>query len=142
MNRTDFISLNSTLTYNVHTPIPQVLLFHFAQDDRTRMIQRYLRKSHISIRQVLPGEFLHPLGYLFEIPGFSPCPEFNLGGNISQEMLVMKDFSSSQMDAFLQFFHQNNLEAVKLKAVLTPVTAHWNSLALYKELKKEHQAVK
>ena len=39
-----------------------------------------------------------------------------LGENFSEEMLVMKDFSNSQMDAFLQFFRDNQLKNVDLKA--------------------------
>ena len=62
-----------------------------------------------------------------------------MGENFSEEMLVTKDFSNSQMDAFLQFFRDNQLKNVDLKAVLTPVTVHWNSMELYRELKKEHQ---
>ena len=54
----------------------------------------------------------------------------------------MKDFSNSQMDSFLQFFRDNQLKNVDLKAVLTPVTARWNSMELYRELKKEHQKLK
>ncbi len=54
----------------------------------------------------------------------------------------MKDFSNSQMDAFLQFFRDNQLKNVDLKAVLTPVTVHWNSMELYRELKKEHQELR
>lgn len=65
-----------------------------------------------------------------------------MGENFSEEMLVMKDFSNSQMDAFLQFFRDNQLKNVDLKAVLTPVTVHWNSMELYRELKKEHQELR
>lgn len=120
----------------------QILLYNFTGDDRHRMIQRYLRKAGVSIRKVEAPEFLHPLGYLFEIPGFSPNPQFNLGGNFREEMLVMKDFTEDQTDRFLAFFREQNLEPVRLKAILTPVTRHWNSLELYQELCREHEAMK
>ena len=68
--------------------------------------------------------------------------QVSMGENFSEEMLVMKDFSNSQMDAFLQFFRDNQLKNVDLKAVLTPVTVHWNSMELYRELKKEHQELR
>lgn len=82
-------------------------------------------------------EFLENLGFLFEIPGFSKTPSFNLGGNFHEEMMVMKDFSEEQMELFFSFFKENSLPPVELKAVLTPVTMHWSSLRLYEELSKE-----
>ena len=78
------------------------------------------------------------LGYLFGLPGFSPSPQFNLGGNFADEMLVMHNFSQEQQTDFLGFFHRNGLAPVDLKAVLTPVTQHWSSLKLHGELSKEH----
>ena len=120
----------------------QVLLYNFTDSERLRRIRRYLNKEKIPVRLVQAPEFLETLGYLFEIPGFSRTPSFNLGGNFHEEMMVMKDFSDGQMDAFLAFFRENSLPPVDLKAVLTPVTMHWTSLQLYEELSKEHASLK
>lgn len=121
---------------------PQVLLYNFKQDERTRAISRYLNRTGAEVRSVQAPEFLESLGFLFGIPGFAKNPQFNLGGNFSDEMLVMKDFSREEMGLFLNFFHENNLEPVALKAMLTPVTQHWNSLQLHEELCREHEALK
>lgn len=120
---------------------PQVLLYNFRQDERTRLLRRYLRKNGISVRMVETAEFLHPLGYLFGLPGFTPCPQFNMGGNFHEEMMVMGNLSGAQTDGLLDFFRSSGLEPVDLKAVLTPVTAHWSSLKLHDELSKEHKAM-
>lgn len=53
----------------------------------------------------------------------------------------MKNFSPQELDDFLAFFHKNGLSPVELKAVLTPVTMHWNSVQLYKKLKKEQKTM-
>ena len=115
-----------------------VLLYNFNDPDRLRMIRRYLNRQKVKVRIVTTPEFLHPLGYLFGLPGFSPSPQFNLGGNFTDEMLVMHNFSQEQQTDFLGFFHRNGLAPVDLKAVLTPVTQHWSSLKLHGELSKEH----
>lgn len=120
---------------------PQVLLYNFTIDDRAVKLGRWLTKEKIPARIVQAPEFLHPLGFLFEIPGFQPNPQFNLGGNFHDEMIVLKDFSDAQLDGFLRFFRENQLAPIKLKAVLTPVTQYWNSLELHKELTKEHEAM-
>lgn len=117
---------------------PAALLYNFHNPERLRLIRRYLNRRKIKTRIVTTPDFLHPLGYLFEIPGFSPSGEFNLGHNFSEEMLVLKDFSVEEMDAFLAFFHENQIPSVDLKAMLTPVTQHWTSIQLHDELTKEH----
>lgn len=116
----------------------KVLMYNFSEDERTRQISRYLNIAGLSYKTVPVTDYLHPLGYLFGLPGFSPSPQFNLGGNFSDEMLVMYNFSQEQQTAFLSFFHREGLTPVALKAVLTPVTQHWSSLRLHDELSKEH----
>ena len=118
---------------------PSALLYNFNDPDRLRLIRRYLNRQKINTRVVITPEFLHPLGYLFDIPGFQASSQFNMGANFSDEMLVLKDFSSEQMDGFLAFFQENQIPPVALKAMLTPVTQHWSSVQLHDELAKEHK---
>ena len=116
----------------------QILLYNFKDEDRLRQIRRYLNRHRISVRMVQQPEYLESLGLLFEIPGFSKNPVFNLGKNFQEEMMVLKDFSSAQMDDFLAFFRENQIPPVALKAMLTPVTQHWSSIQLHDELSREH----
>ena len=117
------------------------LLYNFEDDDRTRQIRRYLHRAGITTRIVTTPDFLHPLGYLLEVPGFSPNPAFNLGQNFTEEMMIMKDFSEQQLDDFLSFIRSSGLKRIDLKAILTPVNQNWNSLQLYQELTAERNAV-
>lgn len=71
---------------------PAVLLYNFNNPDRLRIIRRYLNRQKVKVRIVTTPEFLHPLGYLFELPGFQPCAQFNLGKNFSEEMMVLNIF--------------------------------------------------
>ena len=119
----------------------QILLYNFKDEDRLHQIRRYLNRHRISVRMVQQPEYLESLGFLFEIPGFSKNPVFNLGKNFQEEMMVLNGFSGSELDGFLAFFKENSLPAVKLKAVLTPVTMHWDSMKLYDELMREHEAL-
>ena len=120
---------------------PQILMYNFQEEKRTHLIRQYLNRAGIGIRVVQTPDFLESLGYLFGLPGFSRNPQFNMGNNFSDEMIVLKDFSREQLDSFLAFFRQNGLKSVSLKAVLTPVTQHWTSMQLYEELRKEHEAM-
>lgn len=119
----------------------EILLYNFVENERYRQIRRYLNKSHIELHIVRAPEFSKPLGALFQLPCFPDQSVFLPGENFREEMIVMKDFSPQELDDFLAFFHKNSLAPVELKAVLTPVTIHWNSVQLYKELKKEQKAM-
>ena len=119
----------------------QVLLSNFRDEARLRQIRRYLNRQKISVTMVQPSQYLEKLGFLFEIPGFSKNPVFNLRQNFQEEMMVLNGFSGSELDGFLAFFKENSLPAVKLKAVLTPVTMHWDSMKLHDELMREHEAL-
>ena len=114
----------------------QILLYNFKDENRLRQIRRYLNRQKISLRMVQPSEYLESLGFLFEIPGFAQNSVFNLGQNFQEEMMVLNGFSSQQ----LAFFKENSLPPVALKAVLTPVTMHWDSMKLHEELMREHAA--
>ena len=119
----------------------QVLLYNFHDEMRLRQIRRYLNRQKISVTVVQPSQYLEKLGFLFEIPGFSKNPVFNLGQNFQEEMMVLNGFSGADLDGFLAFFKENGLLPVKLKAVLTPVTMHWDSVKLHNELMQEHEAL-
>ena len=121
---------------------PQVLLYNLKQDIRTQKLRQYLNTMGAEFRTVTAAEYLHPLGFLFGLPDFEKNPQFNLGGNFSEEMMVLYNFSSEQLDSLLAFFRENKLPSVPLKAVLTPINQHWSSLALYQELVKEREAMK
>lgn len=138
MNFTDLDPFGNPVRYN---RTPQILLYNFASDERTGQITHFLNQSGVSIRTVLPPDFLHPIGYLFELPDFQACSRFNLGQSFPDEMMVMKDFSQDQLNDFLSFFTAAGLKKVSLKSILTPVTAHWDSLTLHKELLQEHRSL-
>ena len=82
----------------------QVLLYNFRDEARLRQIRRYLNRQKISVTMVQPSQYLEKLGFLFEIPGFSKNPVFNLGQNFQEEMMVLNGFSGSELDGFLAFF--------------------------------------
>ena len=104
---------------------PEALLYNFNDPERLRQIRRYLNRQKVKTRIVTA-------------PEFHPSSQFNLGSNFSDEMIVLKDFSSAQMDGFLAFFRENQIPPVALKAMLTPVTQHWSSVQLHDELSREH----
>ena len=56
---------------------------------------------------------------------------------LHEEMMVMAHFSDALMDRWLAVFRQNGLQAVRLKAVLTPYNQSWNCGKLHAMLSLE-----
>ena len=123
--------------YTGMNPKTAVLAVGFDADERTRLIRRYLRRQGIEWIPVEMPAFVQPLGFLAGAAGFSGVNAVNLQGSIPEEMMVMAGFSDAQLDGFLAYFRENGIPGVPLKAVLTPVNAHWNALQLYEALKEE-----
>lgn len=119
----------------------QILLYNFKDDERTQQIRRYLNRKRILFRNVQPPEYAKPLGVLLELPGFEGSHPFNLGYSFSEEMMVFYGFEQNDIWEFLSFFRSEGLKGVALKAMVTPVNQHWNSIRLHDELSLEHRTL-
>ncbi len=116
-----------------------ILLYNFNNDDRTTQIRRFFTKKKIKVKTIQSPDFLQPVGYLCEIPQFSKLSVFNLGNNFSDEMIVMYRLSDELLDEFLQFFKDNSIKPVDLKAVVTIINQNWNSVQLHNALITERK---
>lgn len=115
------------------------LLYNIDDPQRARKIKFILIRMGVRIKNVKKGEYLTPIGVL---AGSGKIPydaaDYN-GPGFSEEMLVMKDFSSRQIDDMILRFRKEKLEKIALKAVLTETNQTWDSITLYKNLREEHE---
>ena len=63
------------------------------------------------------------------------------GPGFEDEMAVMAGFTSSQVDAFIYALRKKGVGRIDYKAVLTSTNQNWNSVTLFHEIKKEHEAM-
>lgn len=119
----------------------QILFYNFKDDERTQQIRRYLNHKRILFRNIQAPEYLKPLGALLGLPGFEGSHPFNLGCNFSEEMIVFYGLEQTDIWEFLSFFREKRLAGVALKAMVTPINQHWNSIQLHDELYREHQTL-
>lgn len=109
--------------------------------EKGRKIKMICIRMKIKIKEVLPEQYLEPVGYLAGSEGIEPNGRIYEGTGFDEEMLLMKGFDQGTLDRFLREFSRNRIERVDLKAVLTPGNVRWSSLELYEEIKKEHEAL-
>ena len=116
---------------------PTVLLFQVRDPMRSAKIHRYLRSQSIRLIEVQNNDLHQSIGADLGLPGIERNPSVYKGPEFEEEMLVMFGFQGSMMRNFLQFFRDEGLAPIALKAVATPTNIFWTGLELYDALKKE-----
>ena len=92
------------------------------------------------IRHVEAEEYKIPLKALVE-GGEQTEKELYTGKGFTEEMLIMQAATEDLLDKALFLMHKEKVR-VELKAVITPNNQEWDSLSLYREIKKEHEYMK
>ena len=116
---------------------PPVLLTYNLHGERAAKIRMAAMRFRVRLRAVERREYARPLAELVE-----NGPEGDWEGEaFDEEMLVMAHFPPALMQAFLQGLRRAGVRPGGLKAMLTPTNAQWDSLALYRELCKEREAI-
>ena len=117
-----------------------VLLYNFTDKARLLKVRRALMPLGFRLKLVEKKDFGLPLGVLAE--GKEPEERDNYDGpGFEDEMAVMAGFTSTQVDAFIWALRKKGVGRIDYKAVLTPTNREWDSVTLYHEIKKEHEAM-
>lgn len=93
------------------------------------------------IRHVEKAEYIIPIGVLSgAVKDDSQQPDY-AGEAFPDEMLVINAATENLMDQALFLMRKDGIK-VELKAMVTPSNLEWTSIALYEEIKKEHETMK
>ena len=116
--------------------VPTILLYEIDPQKESRLKLLCLALK-IKVRQVKKEEYQETLAALC---GMEPLPGgLYSGSELGEEMLVMANFPTRLLEAFLQKYRRKKLAPIALKAVLTETNLRWDSLQLHEELKREHE---
>lgn len=123
-----------------------VLLYNFNDKDRLMKIRQALLLLGFRIRTVGREDYGKPLGTLAGVKGMEELTEADQSGDglcsdFDDEMAVLAGLTSSQVDSFIRTLRKKGVGRIDYKAVLTSVNKDWDSVHLYHEIKKEHEAM-
>ena len=118
-----------------------ILLMNFKGKKQLKGIQMTAFLLKLKIRMVEEKDFLQPLGYLAGVEGIEPSDEVFQGEAPEHEILVFAGVPDAKLQRMLAEMRKNGIKKVDHKAILTPTNVHWNTIELYEELDKEHQAI-
>lgn len=120
-------------------PSGETVLLYNVPDEKSRKLRMLMVRMGMRFRVVDPSDYDKPVGVLAGIKDATlenPEAEVQV---FEDEMMVMRGFSSSRLDAFLQGMRKAGIERIDYKAIVTPTNMRWNSWQLYLEIKQEHE---
>lgn len=127
----------------------ELVLYYSTGDPRMKkqemMMKSVLVRMGVKIRNVAPDQVMESVGYLTGVPGFEkrevlqqPEAEEKIP-QITEQMLVMKDFTSRRIDTLLLNLRKAKVPKINLKAIVTEQNAGWSFYHLYEEIGEEHR---
>ena len=127
----------------------ELVLYYSTGDPRMKkqemMMKSVLVRMGVKIRNVAPDQVMESVGYLAGVPGFEkrevlqqPEAEEKIP-QITEQMLVMKDFTSRRIDTMLLNLRKAKVPKINLKAIVTEQNAGWSFYHLYEEIGEEHR---
>ena len=127
----------------------ELVLYYSTGDPRMKkqemMMKSVLVRMGVKIRNVAPDQVMESVGYLAGVPGFEkrevlqqPEAEEKIP-QITEQMLVMKDFTSRRIDTLLLNLRKEKVPKINLKAIVTEQNAGWSFYHLYEEIGEEHR---
>lgn len=120
-----------------------VLLYNFKDAERVKRLKQALLPMGFKLKAVEPKDYLKPVGMLAGVKGMEETGEEKEydGPGFKDEMAIMAGFTSSQVDGFIKALRKWGVGKIDYKAVLTQTNREWDSLKLYEEIKREHEAM-
>lgn len=118
-----------------------LLLYSFHQGEAIKKLRGVCFRLGIRVKEIPLEDFHQPLGYLAGVPGLEAAEPTTAPQPFFEPMLVLKNFTSKRIDELLRQWKKVGVPQIPLKAVLTEQNCAWNSMELYGELVKEHQAM-
>ncbi|MGB4658833.1 MAG: DUF3783 domain-containing protein [Mobilitalea sp.] len=119
-----------------------VLLFNINEKVRLRTIASTLLPLGFQVKKVNREDYLQSIGYLAGSKSINSIEGIYDGSELEDEMIVMAGMGSHDIDRLIMAFRKAKLTPVNYKAMLTETNQYWDVLQLYKELEKEHEAMK
>lgn len=117
----------------------KVLLFHIEDEAIQLRIEMALFMNQVGIKRIEKKDYLQTIGYLAGVEDAKATEIVYEGEELEDPMMILC-MDSDKIDTVLAAFRQMGVPRINYKAMLTPTNATWTPLALYQELKREHEA--
>lgn len=117
-----------------------VFLYNVNDPERLRKVRSVLLCMKVRSKVVTEEQFQQPVGVLAGMidVAFMEPEEIS---DCTEEMLVICGFYGKRINDLLARLRKAGVGDIKYKAALTSTNMHWTGVQLYRELKKEREAI-
>ncbi len=121
----------------------EMVLYYAPEKTKTAAkLKGVLIQMGVRIRNVSREEAYESVGFLAGLDGFEKRQGADGGAQeMEQELLVLKNFTGRRMDELFARMRKAGVGRIDYKAVLTEHNVNWTLLDLYREIKREHEAM-
>ncbi len=119
----------------------ETVLYYTPQPTKqSRTLKGILVRMGIRIRNISPQQVNQTVGMLAGVPEFEEKADTvaSPSQSISEEVLVLHQFSEQRLDALLLSLRKANVR-IALKAIVTEQNCGWTFYQLYEEIRQEHE---
>ncbi|MBS6516619.1 MAG: DUF3783 domain-containing protein [Clostridium sp.] len=116
-----------------------VLLYNFKDDERKKKLTKALLPLGFRLKTVAKEDYLKPIGFLAGLKDMEDNGSVYEGEEFQDEMMLMAGFTSARVDTLLSALRKNGVGRINYKAVLTETNKSWDSVSLFREIKREHE---
>lgn len=97
----------------------------------------------VRIKMITQEQVQQKVGFLAGVEGFTEQPGAAADGaeEMDREIMVIKNFTGQRMSELFSRMRRAGLGRMDYKAVLTEQNVNWTFLELYREIKREHEAM-
>ena len=120
-------------------PSGETVLLYNINEEKSRKLKMLMVRMGMRIRVVNKEDYAQPIGQLAGLKDVTLEDSDVDVQDFDDEMMVMRGFTNSRLDLFLQSMRKAGIEKINYKAILTPTNSRWNSWQLYQELVREHE---
>lgn len=102
-------------------------------------IRQALMPLGFRLKAVAKEDYLKPVGFLAGLKDIEDNGMVYEGEEFEDEMLLMAGFTSARIDTLILALRKKGAGRINYKAVLTETNKNWDSVSLFKEIKREHE---
>lgn len=118
-----------------------ILLYNVHDKKIQKKYQLLCLKLGLRVKSVPKEQWLEPVGALIGVKDILLTGTKYEGEGFEDPMMILKIYSNRKLEQFLDGARKEGIPKINYKAVLTEYNKEWDSLHLYEELKKEHEAM-
>lgn len=116
-----------------------IYLYRVDDPETIKTIQFMAVRLKVRVKRITAEMAGQKVGYITGLEGYNADPSPDQYEVPQEQVMLMQNFTSQQIDHLLAFFRTAGIPRIELKAMLTEHNKDWYFYELYQELQRERE---